>query len=207
MDEGHGVSNGQVAPQWASRPADRRDQMAEPLSDLELVARARADDDNAFRALVERHQRAVAGVVIRMMGPGDDTEDIGQETFIRFFRALGSFRGEAGVRTYLVRIAMNLSLNALRRRRRRLLRFLRADDLVGTAAEPRHDGEAGQEALDLEARLSAAVERLDPAHRSVVVLRLLEGYSTRETAELLRVPEGTVMSRVALDLGPLEEER
>src|SRR5690242_12920636 len=97
--------------------------MADPATDAELIDRARSGDDRAFGVLVDRYERAVAATVIGMLGPGDDAEDVGQETFIRFHRALGSFRGDSSLKTYLVHIAMNLSLNALQRRRRSVLRF------------------------------------------------------------------------------------
>src|SRR5436309_13416759 len=102
--------------------------MAESATDAELIANARAGDDRAFAVLVERYERAVAATVVGMLGPGDDADDVGQETFIRFHRALGSFRGDSSLKTYLVHIAMNLSLNALKRRRRSLLRFVSRDD-------------------------------------------------------------------------------
>ncbi|RMH54101.1 MAG: sigma-70 family RNA polymerase sigma factor, partial [Bacteroidetes bacterium] len=90
-------------------------------SDETLVARARQGDEQAFRNLVERYESTVAATVIGMLGAGPEAEDVGQETFIRFYRALHQFRGEAAVGTYLTRIAINLSLNALKRRRRRRL--------------------------------------------------------------------------------------
>src|ERR671921_681017 len=102
--------------------------MAESATDVELIDRARSGDDRAFAVLVDRYERPVAATVIGMLGPGDDADDVGQETFIRFHRALGSFRGESSLKTYLVHIAMNLSLNALKRRRRSLLRFVSRED-------------------------------------------------------------------------------
>src|ERR1041384_4191020 len=117
--------------------------MPEPATDAELVNRARSGDDRAFAALVDRYERAVAATVIRMLGPGDAADDVGQETFIRFHRALGNFRGESSLKTYLVHIAMNLSLNALKRRRRSVLRFVSNDErdeesgALGSLPEPR----------------------------------------------------------------------
>src|SRR4249920_891748 len=102
--------------------------MSNPTSDADLMALARSGDDRAFAVLVERYEGAVAAVVIGMLGAGDDADDVGQETFIRFYRSLGSFRGESSTKTWLQRIAINLSLNALKRRKRGLSRFL---DLAG----------------------------------------------------------------------------
>src|SRR5689334_7387911 len=110
--------------------------MAENATDAELIARARAGDDRAFAVLVDRYERAVAATVIGMLGPGDDADDVGQETFIRFHRALGNFRGESSLKTYLVHIAMNLSLNALKRRRRSVLRFVSRDEQNDGEGDP-----------------------------------------------------------------------
>jgi RNA polymerase sigma-70 factor (ECF subfamily) len=171
--------------------------------DGELLARARAGDAEAFRALVERYQGVVAGVVIGMLGPGDDADDVGQETFIRFHAALDRFRGEAQLGTYLRRIAMNLSLNALKRRRRHRLRLVSRDQSAAPLPEPAveaHDAES-TERRDV---VRAAVARLDEKHRSVVVLRLLDGLSTTETAAVLNLPPGTVMSRLSRAMDELE---
>src|SRR3970040_2420094 len=108
--------------------------MLDHSPDQELVGRSRGGDADAFRALVERYQGVVAGVVIRMLGHGDEADDVGQETFLRFYKALDTFRGEAAVKTYLTRIAMNLSLNALKRRRRLRQRLVRWSDPGAFAA-------------------------------------------------------------------------
>jgi RNA polymerase sigma-70 factor (ECF subfamily) len=175
-------------------------------SDAELLSLARAGDDRAFGALVDRYEAAVAATVIGMLGSGDEAEDVGQETFIRFHRALRNFRGESSLKTYLVHIAMNLSINALRRRRRTLLRFVDVDDAAEAAPEPRV-GPAGElDADELQGVVQAAVARLGEKHRAVVVLRLFHEYSTRETAQILGVPEGTVLSRLSRAMKELETQ-
>ena len=185
--------------------------MIESNDDADLVARARKGDDDAFRRLVERHQAAVARTVFGMLGAGDDADDVGQETFVRFHQALDTFRGDSSVRTYLIRIAMSCALNALRSQRRRDLRFVRDDVAMESAADLDaiipigDDGQA--------ARIRDALDRLSAEHRAVVVLRLLDERSTRETAEILQIPEGTVLSRLSravqqlrLSLGPVWQE-
>jgi RNA polymerase sigma-70 factor, ECF subfamily len=147
-----------------------------------------------------------------MLGRGDDADDVGQETFIRFHRALGSFRGDSSLKTYLVHIAMNLSLNALKRRRRSLLRFVSRDDRDERHAEAvdlpdLRVGPAGKvDAGELQEFVRAAVARLGEKHRAVVVLRMFHEYSTRETAELLGLPEGTVLSRLSRAMKELETQ-
>src|SRR5262245_1125924 len=93
--------------------------MAVAPDDRELVARAADGDEVAFRAIVERHEQAVARTVTAMLGAGDDADDVGQETFVRLLGALPKFRGDAELRTYLTRIAVNLSCDALERRKKR----------------------------------------------------------------------------------------
>ncbi|MBV9109098.1 MAG: sigma-70 family RNA polymerase sigma factor [Gemmatimonadetes bacterium] len=166
-------------------------------TDPELIGRARTGDERAFRLLVERYEGVVAATVNGMLGRGDDADDVGQETFIRFYRALGDFRGDASVKTYLRRIAVNLSLNALKRRRRFSLRFLSRDQAPEPLPEPPVEPRGELESREAQARVRAAIDRLSPKHRPVVVLRMIEGCSTRETAEVLGLPEGTVLSRLS----------
>ena len=170
----------------------------EPSSDAQLLARSREGDADAFRCLVERYESTVAATVIGMLGDGDDADDVGQETFIRFHSALGSFREESALKTYLVRIAMNLSFNALKQRKRRSWRFLSRDrDIdvpVAIAPSTEVPVDEMEERRDL---VSRAVQQLGEKHRAVVTLRLLQGLSVRETAQVLEVPEGTVLSRLA----------
>ncbi len=189
--------------------------MAPPLkpivgpSDTQLLANARRGDDEAFAALVRRYQEQVGRIAIRMLGPGgrDDAEDVSQETFVRFHRGLDQFRGDAAIGTYLTRITINLALNALKRRRWQLARFVRRD-----ANETEPSDELAVEtrdelvAAEQRAALEAALGRLDDRHRSVVVLRILEGYSTQHTADLLGLPGGTVMSRLARGLAKLQQD-
>ena len=173
------------------------------FSDSALLARARLGDDAAFRLLVIRYEPVVAATVIGMLGRGDDAEDVGQETFIRFHRALGSFREESGLKTYLVRIAMNLSLNALKRRRRLSLRFLSRDS-TSPPTEPAVQPVAEDEAEERRSMVRRAVKLLGPRHQPVVVLRMLQDLSTKDTASALGIPEGTVLSRLSRAMKELE---
>jgi RNA polymerase sigma-70 factor (ECF subfamily) len=175
------------------------------VDDLALVSRAAAGDEDAFRVLVVRHERAIARIVTAMLGPGDDADDVGQETFVRFFRALPRFRGDAEVRTYLTRIAVNLACDGLERRRRRT-GWIRLG-AGGADTDPPTDAPDQQEMLEADERkelVNRAVQSLDAKHRAVVVLRVLEERSTAEAAEILGVPEGTVMSRLKRALAKLE---
>jgi RNA polymerase sigma-70 factor (ECF subfamily) len=163
-------------------------------TDQHLIAAARKGDDGAFEQIVRRYEPVVAATVIGMLGHCAEAEDVGQETFIRLYRSLGQFRGEASLKTYITRIAMNLSLNELRRRKRRRAR------ITGRPVEEFHNLEAKGESAgrrDTRKMVRQAIGQLDDKFRTVVVLRLIDGYSTDETAKILDIPVGTVLSRLA----------
>lgn len=160
----------------------------EQPSDEVLIAKSKAGDMAAFKTLVIRHEGKVAGVIRSMLGTTPEAEDVGQEVFIRFYDALGKFRGDAQVSTYLVRIAINLSLNELKRRKRASSRYAAMEAAAGKGTE---------NMMDLNEQLKYEFSRLDPEFQTVATLRLIEGYSTEETAEILGIPIGTVLSRLA----------
>lgn len=127
-----------------------------------------------------------------MLGQCPEADDVGQETFIRFYKSLPNFRGDSSAATYLTRIAINLSLNEIKRRKRRRLFFVKStDDVKDMPAEMISDDD------EMKGLVQRAIQKLEPKFRSVVVLRLMEGCSTRETAKILKLPEGTVLSRLA----------
>ena len=179
-------------------------QLAVP-PDEDLLARAREGDRRAFRLLVERYEDDVAATVVAMLGPVAEVDDVVQEAFIRFYQTLDRFRGEAAVSTYLKRIAINRALDALRHRKRFLGRFRSRDDETYPAPEPSIEEEGYAEARERARLVHQAIEALPPKHRAVVVLRMIEGYSTEETAEMLGIPYGTVLSRLSRAHAKLKE--
>jgi RNA polymerase sigma-70 factor (ECF subfamily) len=180
--------------------------MNDRIPDGDLLERARKGDHAAFRALVDRYEHVVAATVIGMLGSGAEAEDVGQETFIRFYAALNRFRGEASLKTYLTRIAINQSLNAIKRRKRFLSRHVEGE-LMDTIELDSGAGPADRaESREVREVVGNAIERLAPKQRAVVTLRLIDGYSTRETAEILGVPEGTVLSRLSRALKILQPQ-
>jgi RNA polymerase sigma-70 factor (ECF subfamily) len=177
---------------------------AAPPTDQALLERARAGDQRAFQSLVERYEGKVAATVIGMLGHTPEADDVGQETFIRLYQSLDKFRGEASLGTYVTRIAINQSLKALKRRQTWRQRFLSRDAAETPLAEPAVPAGQQVDARERAALVHAALQRLTPEHRAVVVLRMLEGYSTNGTADLLGIPPGTVMSRLSRGLDKLE---
>lgn len=164
-------------------------------SDESLVLQAKAGTQEAFRLLVYRYEGRVAATVIGMLGQGAEAEDVGQEVFIRFYQSLSQFKGEAKVSTYLTRIAINLSLNAIKKRKRKKWLSLGSSDSERVWEIP--DANLSEEQRATQAYVQQALQLLDKNSRSVIVLRLIEGYSTKETAEILQIAEGTVLSRLA----------
>lgn len=129
-----------------------------------------------------------------MIGQCQEAEDVGQETFIRFYKSLKKFRGDASVGTYLTRIAINLCINEIKRRqKRRKLFFSHPEEKLHKAA----DTETGRNASEAYTLVHSGLQKLAPKFRSVLVLRLIDGYTTQETAQTLDLPLGTVLSRLA----------
>lgn len=162
-------------------------------ADTELIAASIAGDRLAFRALVHRYESDVARIAFGMLGAGSDAEDAGQETMIRLYRALPEFRGAAQLKTFVTRIAMNVCLDQLRHRGRRRWLFWQPEQELRTTPDPALDGAV----MERRHAVRQALTRLKPDHRAVVLLRLVQGYSTAETANILEIAEGTVLSRLA----------
>lgn len=172
------------------------------LSDEKLIEATLAGNDNAFKEIVRRYEARVAATVFGMLGKCPEAEDVGQETFIRFYNSLKNFRGDSAVGTYLTRIAINLSLNELKRRKRSSMFFFRKDD-----GEPFDVPDETVRSGDFDDKeiIQQVIRKLEPKFRSVVVLRLLDGYSSEETAQILNIPVGTVLSRLARGQKKLQE--
>lgn len=164
------------------------------LNDQQLIINARNKDSDAFKELIKKYEHQVAATVIGMLGYCTEAEDIGQETFIRFYNSLDKFRGDASVGTYLTRIAINLSLNELKRRKRqRKLFFSRSNDNIENVPDTKESNNK----KEINELVRLGIQKLEPKFRTVLVLRLIDGYSTQETAQTLNLPVGTVLSRLA----------
>lgn len=164
------------------------------VSEAELVIRAQGGDRNAFSELVCIHAQDVLNVIFRMCGNAQVAEDAAQETFIRAWSHLGSFRvdREASLRNWLFRIALNTATDMLRKEKRILPGDV--DDFHLTDPQPGPEGIYLQE--ERTALVQAAIQSLPHASRAVLVLKEYEGLSYREIANALDIPIGTVMSRL-----------
>jgi RNA polymerase sigma-70 factor (ECF subfamily) len=165
----------------------------EQLSDKEVIVRILNGNHDLYRLIVERYKKPVAAVIKGMLGDCAEAEDVGQETFIRLYNSLGDFRGDATLKTYLLKIAMNLSLNEINKRKRYSSTTISIDQVVNYSPEPEmHISERA----DIMEMINHSLEKLDPKQRSVFILRVVEGYSTKEAAKILKIPLGTVLSRL-----------
>ncbi len=162
--------------------------------EVELLRLARQGDAVALCRIIERYEGLIAATVTGILGAGPDVDDIGQETFLRFFGALDRFRGESKIGTYLVRIAINLAVNEIRRRKRNRVSDLESNSPEEPAAR---DSESSSRRVEAKTLVRTALGRLDPRFRTVIVLRLISGYSIREIAAVLHLPQGTVLSRLS----------
>jgi RNA polymerase sigma-70 factor (ECF subfamily) len=168
------------------------------------VARFKAGEEEAFERLVRRHEREVYRLVLRLLRNPDDALEVAQETFIRAYRGLSSFRGEAAFRTWLYGIA----LNAARTRQASLSKTLaRTQSIEGdeddppspllSVSDPSPSPENRALGGELKEALLAALSRISPEHREILLLREVEGLDYGEVGALLGIPEGTVKSRLA----------
>jgi RNA polymerase sigma-70 factor (ECF subfamily) len=168
-----------------------------------LVDAARRGDAKAFRTLVERYQRKAYAVALGIVHDPDEARDVVQEAFIKVHRNLATFEGDAHFFTWMYRIVMNQCIDQLRKRRGERIEFDEAQstDDAGddTGIAPRRLGFDPARALadkELRERMHAALDQLSPAHRTVLVLREVEGMSYQEMAEVMEVSIGTIMSRL-----------
>jgi RNA polymerase sigma-70 factor, ECF subfamily len=161
----------------------------------ELVKASLEGNERAFGEIVNRYQRMVARTVKGMLGDSVFAEDIGQEVFINLFYSLPEFRGESKLSTYIQKIAVNLTLNEIKRRKRFFSMFSqKANNEMHEFEIADHDTEERKEASEI---VNKALMAMDPKFRIIVTMRMLQGYSTKETAEILDLPMGTVLSRLS----------
>jgi RNA polymerase sigma-70 factor (ECF subfamily) len=155
------------------------------LPDAELIARWQAGDERAATELVVRHAPALARFVASL-GIGDDGDEVVQDTFVRAFGSVDAFRGDSSLRTWLFTIARRLVLDRRRATRRRGESV--ALDEADAATE--YDALDGVVADETVGRLQGALARLTPTQREVFLLRVNEGLSYREIAEVAGTTEG-----------------
>ncbi len=185
---------------------ERNSTALEDSYESELIARLRASDLSAFEEMVAQFERPVYSLCLRLLDDPEEARDAAQETFLKVYRGLSGFRGEAGLKTWIYRIAINQVMNQQRwwRRRRRdetiSLDLSRGESdatlgnlLPGTGRSP----EAMAIANERERRIMRALGEIKQEYRVALILREIEELSYEEIAETLSISIGTVKSRIA----------
>ena len=180
--------------------------MSEQIPDAELVRRAKSGELAAFEELAARYERRVFTLARRIVRHEQDAEDVTQQTFLSAVENLGGFRGEAAFATWLFRIATHAALKILRKRKGldtvSLEEATEPQDNLGGVAHPEFIADWRQSPEQLVQRnetrrlLDDALNRLDEKHRLVFLLRDVEGFSVKETAEALGLSEANVKVRL-----------
>jgi RNA polymerase sigma-70 factor (ECF subfamily) len=173
------------------------------LDEQELIQRIVAKNDAAFRTLVELYQSSVLSACYQILGNQQDAEDVAQDVFVMVYRKAESFRGESGLSTWLYRIAVNLSLNRLRRRKwDRLFGILtlseaESEETTVRMEAPEQDRPDRQlEANERSRILTDVLNTLPEKQRVAIILHKIEGLSHQEIAEILQISLSSVESLV-----------
>jgi RNA polymerase sigma-70 factor (ECF subfamily) len=170
-------------------------------ADADLAARAASGDHRAFEAIMRRHNRLLFRAARSILKNDEEAEDAVQEAYLQAFHALGSFRAEAKLSTWLVRIAVNQALGRLRRRRADVIPLDAAMEAAEAHTETWMDKEPDAQpesaAVRAEVRklIEARMDKLPEAFRTVFVLRAVEELTVEETAAALGIPQETVRTR------------
>jgi RNA polymerase sigma-70 factor (ECF subfamily) len=160
----------------------------------ELIEGCRRGDPEAFRALFEKYKDSVYSIALRYGGDAATAQDIAQDTFLKLYSAIGSYRGEANFESWLYRMVVNSCFD-LKRKTRRLAPLV--DEVLSLLRTP--DVSALDVVLrsEMNAQVQAVIQGLAPEHRMVVVLRYTQGLSYEEIADILGCAPGTVASRLS----------
>ena len=171
--------------------------------DLRCVAAARDGRSDAFGDIVRRYQDRIFNTIYRLLGDYQEAKDLTQQAFLKAYMSLGKFRGSSSFYTWLYRIGVNTALDE-RKKRSRTPRVLSESFAMSADEDARRldgsdgSGEPGEQVLsrEREAAVTAAIAALDEIHRTVLVLRDIEGMDYEEIAEVVPCPRGTVKSRL-----------
>ena len=169
------------------------------MSDEELVARSRGGDLDSFNQLVLRWERPIYALAYRVIGREEDARDVAQETFLRAFRALGGFKGQAKFSSWLYRITLNLCRDWIRRERRTpLAQAPEGVDLIDLAGEatPSESIEDLVSRKQLGEAVARAMALLPEEQRTAIILKEYHGLTFQEIADLLDCPLSTVKTRL-----------
>jgi RNA polymerase sigma-70 factor, ECF subfamily len=174
-------------------------------TDEELVDAFQAGDLSAFDALHHRWERKIRGAIYRIMGSDEESRDLCQETFLKAYRGLGTFKREARFSSWLYQIALNLCRDRMRRRRGKTLVSLETLDQGEEPWGPSPSAQDLVEKRELAGVVAEAVAALPEEQREVIVLKEYQGLTFLEIAEALDLPMSTVKTRLYRGLGQLRD--
>ena len=158
----------------------------------QLILDAQGGSHTAFRELVELHMRQVYDLAYGFVDDHDDAEDVAQEVFVKVYHALKSFKRESGFSTWLYRITSNCALDRLKQRKRSVARFVPMDDSHATRVAVHQAANQSEENILIERSL----HELPTLQRAVVILRHMDGFSTKQVSDILKCSEGTVKTHL-----------
>jgi RNA polymerase sigma-70 factor (ECF subfamily) len=182
------------------------DLQASAADDGALIERSRAGQPDAFGELVTRYQDRLYNTLFRVCGDAEEARDVAQEAFVQAFVKLESFQSKSAFYTWLYRIAFNTAISR-RRRRKPMASLDEARDTVGAEPVDRDAApEANLERAEQAAQVQAALAALSEEHRTVLVLREIDGRDYETIGEMLDIPVGTVRSRLHRARTELREE-
>ena len=202
------LDNSQHGAEGEFKPAPRH-----ALSDHELIDAAKAGDEAAYAEVIARYKNPITNFLFRFLNDREEAVDLAQETFVRVYFALDRYHTNYAFSTYIYRIAANLAISELRRRKRRsvlsLTGLFQTEDGRDTEFQPPDKRPlADSDVIDAERDrvIAKAIASLPPKYRLPVVLRDIEGRSYDEVAEILRLGLGTTKSRISRARGMLREK-
>ncbi len=169
------------------------------MDEKHILAKARKGDIEAFEQLVTMYERRVYSAALRSSMSPEDAADITQEVFLKAWRSIESFRGDSGFSTWLFRITVNMCVDHARRRHSqpKTERLETADELSKQIIDKCPTPEEHLDNLELGRELAAALDEVSEDHRRIVLLRDVSGLSYTEIADVLKISEGTVKSRLS----------
>lgn len=179
--------------------------------DSALIQAVLDGDPSAYRGIVERYQGRIYSVVYGMLRNPEDSKEVAQEAFVKAYQKLSTFRLESKFYTWLCRIAINLSIDLLRKRKRRdhseFDEGIGARDSSGEILDMYNNDRPDKllERSELHTKIIQEVEKLPAEQKQAIVLREIDGLSYREISEIMNIPEGTVMSRLFYARKKLQE--
>ncbi|MFH1686455.1 MAG: sigma-70 family RNA polymerase sigma factor [bacterium] len=169
--------------------------------ELELIEQALAGKQQAYAALTERHRASVFQIILKIVRDRETAQDLAQETFMKAFASLASYRSEYRFSTWLYKIAANTSIDFLRKKRINALSLdrpveTRDGSIEFEVADNSHNPERDLERKQIRFSIEAAIDSLPGKYREVIICRHKEDKSYEEIADLLGVPVGTVKARI-----------